>query len=90
MDLEETAAVQSWMRRGEERGMKQGIKQGFQQGLLEGHRGTLLAVLSARFGQVEKDLEARILTIEDATLLERLIRRAVVVPSPDHFFREMP
>jgi predicted transposase YdaD len=86
MDLEETAAVQSWMRRGEERGMKQGIKQGFQQG----HRGTLLAVLSARFGQVEKDLEARILTIEDATLLERLIRRAVVVPSPDHFFREMP
>jgi hypothetical protein len=78
MDLEELEVVQRWMRKGEKKG------------LLDGHRGSLLAILSARFGKVEKDLEARILRIEDAALVEKLIRRAVVVPSPDHFFREMP
>ena len=77
MDLEELEVVQRWMRKGEEKG-------------LEAWRGDLLVVLSTRFGKVEKDLEARILRIEDAALLEKLIRRAAVVQCPDHFFREMP
>jgi len=86
MDLEESSAVQSWMRKGKVEGLKLGV----QKGLLEARRGALLAVLSARFGKVEKDLEAHILQIEDPALLEELVRRAAVVPSSSQFFGEIP
>jgi hypothetical protein len=72
------------------KGEKRGIEQGVQKGLLEARRGDLLAVLSTRFGKVEKGLEARILRIEDAALLEKLIRRAVVVPDQRQFSGEIP
>ena len=58
MDMEESVAVQSWMRKGKERGLKQGLEQGIRKGILEARRSALLAVLSLRFGRVQKGIEA--------------------------------
>jgi hypothetical protein len=57
---------------------------------LEARRGALLAVLSSRFGRVERSLEARILRIEDSAILETLIKRAAVVSTPREFSSEVP
>jgi len=82
MDLEESVTVRAWMREGE--------KKGVQKGVLQARRRALLSVLSARFGRVGKTVESRILRIKDAVLLEKLIKRAAVVPNQRQFSREVP
>jgi len=56
-------------------------RQGIQKGILQKSREDLIEVLKARFQRVPKPLRAKIETMEEVSVLSRLLREAAVAES---------
>jgi predicted transposase YdaD len=89
----ESPVYRKIMDEGREEGLEQGLEAGRQQGRHEGeHSGrcaAVLAVLEVRFGELPESLPRLIADVTDATRLEALHRRAVVVESLEVFVHEL-
>ncbi len=66
-------------------GFQQGYQEGFQQGLLQGAREMLLVVLEVRFEVVPPEVIEAVNRIEERSLLKRLHRQAIAIPSSEDF-----
>lgn len=86
MGLERSVIAQDWIRKGMEKGIVKGKVEGF----LEARQRDIIAVISSRFGKVRRKIEARILRISDADLLQRLLTRAAVAKDIEEFSKHLP
>jgi hypothetical protein len=65
--------------------MQKGLEEGIQQGILQTAREAVLEVLEARFELVPPEVVEAINRIEDASILKRLLRQAIAIPSIEEF-----
>ncbi len=66
-------------------GMTKGYAEGYAKGYAEGRTEALLKMLKGRFGPVPCTIEERIYAA-DISELDRMIGKAVAVPTPDALF----
>ena len=66
-------------------GFQQGFQEGFQQGILQGAREVLLVVLEVRFEVVPPEVIEAVNQIEDTSVLKRLLKQAIAIPSIEDF-----
>ena len=81
IDLEESATYQAILQKGEQRGIQEGMQQGIQQGermgsLVEARR-ILLRLGSLRLGEPSAEAALLLESIEDASVLEAMIEKAL-------------
>jgi len=67
----------------EQRGIAKGIEQGIEQGETRGKRKTLLRQMRSKFGGVSGELAARVESISDNELLDRLLDRILTASTVD-------
>jgi hypothetical protein len=77
--------VTSVERVGRKKGVQQGMQQGMQQGTLSGMREAVIEVLETRFGTIPPALVSAIAAVDDQPNLKRLLKEAVLTPSPEAF-----
>lgn len=81
----EIRAMEKGMQQGIEQGMQQGIEQGIEQGILQTLRENALEILQDRFGEVPPEVSEAINSMVDTSLLKRLHRQAIAIPSIEEF-----
>jgi len=83
----EEAVKMPYMTSVERVGKKKGMQQGMRQGTIRGTREAVLDVLDTRFGIIPPALVSAINAMEDQSNLKRLLKEAVLTPSPEAFQR---
>jgi len=73
----------------EQRGIEKGIEEGIEKGILQNAREAVIEVLETRFETVSEALIEAISGLEDATLLKKLLKQAVVCESLAQFEHEL-
>ncbi len=66
---------------GHEQGREEGHEQGFKDGTLEGKRGTLMRLLTAKFGSVSEETKSRIQALESISELDVYLERVLTAES---------
>lgn len=72
-----------------EKWIKDGVEQGVQQGTVATAQAFLLEVLSTRFQGIPYSLQQLIRTIEDVTVLRKLVKAATTAKSIEGFREEL-
>lgn len=83
----------NWLQKGIEQGRQQGLEQGLEKGIQKGHRlgrleksrEAVLDILNVRFEHIPDTIIKTITDLNDLLLLETLLKKSVLVSSPDEF-----
>ncbi len=78
----------TWTERIRQRGFEQGIEQGVERGAIAAKRADVATLVRARFGELPREVEARIETANRDTLDDLLVR-VVRVGSIEEFIAEL-
>ncbi|WP_297889059.1 hypothetical protein [Sulfurihydrogenibium sp.] len=85
--------TEKWKMEGLKQGYEEGLQQGLQEGLLKGKildaQELLIETLEEKFGKVDKELENKVKSIEDLTILRTLIKKAMKYESLDEILKNI-
>lgn len=80
-------AAQEWIRQGKAEGIAEGIAEGEAKGETKGKIASVLITLEARFGEVPREIEARVRQTAPE-MVDDVLRRACTVTSPEALFAD--
>ncbi len=77
--------LEKGLQQGLQQGLEKGLQQGRKQGQIEQSQRAVIDVLIVRFQNVPISTINRLLSCEEVSLLQELLRQAITVPSPEDF-----